>query len=234
MNQISTVIKMHAKDRWSWYYIPWIIVFSSYFINLIIAYFVRNVEPEGVTTGGLISIFVYMFFAGMFVLHQTFAFSLGFSVTRRDYFLGTSAMIGLLGLSVSIVLLILSVVENLTNGWGVNLNFFDMPFLNEMGIFAEVMLYFWTFVHLYVSGFIIACIHRRFGRNGLYVFFIALLLVGSILAFFATYNNWWADLFEWVKQYSLLEIFYGIIWLQAGLSVLYFIISYLFLRRSVV
>ena len=232
MNRIGTVVKMHAKDRWSWFYIPWLILLSSFLINLVIGYFLRNVEDSGITTGGLMSIFVYMFFAGLFVLYQTFPFALGFSVRRTDYFLGTTAMVGLTAFSVSLLLIVLGLIEQATGGWGVKLNFFHMPFLEEMSVFGKFLLYFWTLLHLYAMGFVITSIHRRFGRNGMYIFFLALFLIVSAIALYASMQNWWVQLYEWVTQFSFVQIFNGLMLWEAGLSIVYLIITYLFLRRA--
>lgn len=234
MNHIGTMIKLHVKDRWSWIYIPWIILLSSFFVNLIIGYFIRNIEPGGITTGGLASIFVYMFFGGLFVLHQTFAFALGFGVTRKDYFFGTSAMLGVIGVAAAIVLTLLAALENLTSGWGISLHFFHMPFLNEMGVLAKTLLYFWTIVHLYALGFVISSIHRRFGRSGMFTFFTILILISSVFTLLGTAQNWWVDLFHWLTQFTWTEIFTGLMLWQAVLSVVYLLFTYMMLRKSAI
>lgn len=232
MNRVGTVMKMHARDKWSWFYIPWLILFSSFLVNLIVGYFVRNLEPGGTTTGGIIAIFIYMFFAGLFILPQTFSFALGFSVTRKDYFLGTSAMIGLIGAMTVLILFLIGMIETGTSGWGLNLFFFNMPFLEELSWILQTLLYFWTMIHLYAFGLLISSIHRRFGRNGMYVFFIALILITSVIVLLATVQNWWIDLYEWVIRFSFAEFFNGMMLWEAGLSIVYLLLIYLLLRRA--
>ena len=37
MNRISSVLKLHYRDKWSWIYIPALILFSSFAVNLIVS-----------------------------------------------------------------------------------------------------------------------------------------------------------------------------------------------------
>ncbi|MFK4996826.1 hypothetical protein ACI2OX_02705 [Bacillus sp. N9] len=43
-------------------------------------------------TGGVTSIFIYIFVLGILVVIQTFPFALGMSIRRKDYFVATTMM----------------------------------------------------------------------------------------------------------------------------------------------
>lgn len=228
---VGSVIKMHLRDKWSWIYIPWMILGSSFLVNLLIASILSG--ESGMTTGGLISIFIYMFFAGLFALMQTFPFSLGFSVRRKDYLLGTGAVVVMISGVVAAALTLLSVIEHeVTGGWGVGLNFFYMPFLDEVNIVLLFLLYFVALIHLYAMGFSISSIHRRFGRNGMYVFGLASFLVVSVVVYLAHFWGLWMELYEWISGYSVVEIVVGATLAMAICSALYALVTYLFIRRA--
>jgi len=232
-SRVNSVIKMHFKDKWSWFIIPWMVLLSSFVINLIVASLVDT--PEGIKTGGLASIFVYMLCGGIIVLPQTFPFALGFSVSRRDYMLGTAGMLGLVALYCSAILIIMSLIEQyVIVGWNVNLNFFHFSFMDPMNMFNLFLVYFFAIVHLFVTGFVIGCIYRRFGKNGMFIFFAVLLMIVTFFGYMAVYQGWLGDFYTWVTKYSIVEIINGASIVMLALSVLYALFSYLLLRRSTV
>ena len=84
MNRISGVLKLHSRDKWSWIYIPAIILFSSFVVNLTVSYLFMN--QEDMYTGGLTSIVIYLFVAGIIVVGKTFPFAIGMSIRRNRLF----------------------------------------------------------------------------------------------------------------------------------------------------
>ena len=90
MNRISSVLTLHSRDKWSWIYIPALILFSSFAVNLIVSYSSR-VKKNFIQVEST-SIFIYLFVAGIIVVAKTFPFAIGMSIRRIDYFIGTAAM----------------------------------------------------------------------------------------------------------------------------------------------
>lgn len=227
MNRILTVMKIHAKDRFSWFYLPWIILLSSFLINAVISSFVS----ESMITGGLSSIFVYMFVGGVVVLVQTFPFALGLSVRRSDFFSGTMLYFLSISLYTVIVLLILSFIESqVFIGWGTDLYFFHLPYVSDGMLIEQFFVFFLFVLHCFLSGFIISSLYRRFGKNGTYTFFILILMVSSIVSFLITRNQWWDDIFNWFAVHTAFEL---AIW-TIPLTCIYMILSYLMLRKATV
>ncbi|MGE6258112.1 hypothetical protein ACQKCU_09420 [Heyndrickxia sporothermodurans] len=228
MNPLSGILKMHFRDKWSWLFIPWTILLFSFIVNLIIGFSVNG--DQDIYTGGLSSIFIYIFVLGIITLSQSFPLALGLSVRRKDYFMGTTLFVILLSAVFSILILLFSLTETkLIKGWGVGLHFFNFPFLNNFTIIEQLGIYFVIMMHMFFLGFVISCLYRRFGRNGLYVFFTALFLLSGIGSFMITYNQWWGNIFIWItQQYQLIII------CLAPTAVFYAVVSYLLLRRSTI
>ncbi|WP_028544361.1 hypothetical protein [Paenibacillus taiwanensis] len=227
MNRIAAVIKMHSRDKWSWYVLPWLILLLSFFVNFIIAYAIND---EGFTSGGMGSIFIYLFVMGVICLGQTFVFAISLSIRRKDYFLGTAASIAIVSVISAVILLLLGTLEQGTGGWGFNLHFFHVAYLNDGTIFQQLWIYFSFLLHLFYCGFVISSLHRRYGRNGLYVFFIASFVIGAAGSYLLTYFSLWLDIFSWIGQYT---VFQHSLWICA-LTVLYAGISYLLLRKATI
>ncbi|WP_440961962.1 hypothetical protein ACN6KS_10565 [Paenibacillus nitricinens] len=227
MNHMTGILKMHYKDKWFWLFMPWIILLSSFLVNLVIACFMQ----EPMYTGGLVSIFIYMFVIGIIILVQTFPFALGLSIRRTDYFFGTSLMAVITSAGFSLLLFLLSIVETkLTPGWGVQLHYFHMPYLNDGTVLEQLWIYFVIMLHMFYWGFVISSIFRRFGRSGLFIFAAVMFIVYSVAGLLMTYYHWWGDLFNWFVSHTAFEI---ALW-SMPLTVLYALLSFRMLRKSTV
>jgi hypothetical protein len=226
MTPIAKIMKMHARDKFSWYLLPWIILSSSFIINLIISFFVET----PIYTGGIGSIYVYMFVAGIIVAAQTFPFALGFSVRRTDFFLGTMGFAILISAVNTLFLLLFSFIERQTSWWGSDLHFFNLPYLNDGGAAVQFWIHFSIFMNLFLSGFLINCIYRRIGRSGLFIFFTGVFAIITVGSYICTYNNWWVGIINWIIGHTAFELS---LWLFPFIAA-YALISYLLLRRATV
>jgi hypothetical protein len=227
MNRIASVFRMHAKDKWSWFLIPWIVLMSSFLINLLMSFII----DDPIYTGGIASIYIYMLVAGIVTLAQTFPFALGLSVTRRDYFMGTVSIIAVSCAVTSIGLCVLSFIESdLIPGWGTELYFFHLPYWSDGSILVQMANYFFVLLHLVFLGFVISSLYRRFGRSGLLIWSLVMLLIVTVTSFVMTYFGLWMGLFQWVATHTMLHIS-SILLVGA---IVYVLLSYLLLRRATV
>ena len=99
-------------------------------------------------SGASIYIFVYMMVVAIQAMNLTFPFALGYGVTRRDFWLGSSLTFVLLSAMYAIGLTILSIIEEATNGWGLGGRMFtavyfgDGPWSQRLFIFFVAFLFF--------------------------------------------------------------------------------------------
>ncbi|WP_217593470.1 hypothetical protein [Cohnella sp. GbtcB17] len=213
------------KDKFSWYLLPWIIAGSSFAVNLIVSIFAKDV----ITTGGVASLYIYILTAGIMSVSNTLPFMIGFSVRRSDYFWGTGGAIGLVGAICAAGLTFLSYVESeWIDGWGVGLYFFHLPYYSEGSAPVQFLNYFLVIVFLFYLGFAIACLAKRFGKNGMFLFSIAVLAIGTVLSYVMTERGWWIDFGHWLAGRTMLELAGG----TAPLTLLFMAISYALLRRT--
>ncbi|MGG4047215.1 hypothetical protein [Paenibacillus favisporus] len=227
MNRTAGVMKIHWRDKWVWMYVPWVVMLFSFAVNLVIGILTGGEEP--INSGGVVTIYVYMFVAILIVQAQTFPFALGLNIRRTDYFVGTSAMALLVSAVSSVLLFALGMIEQFTNAWGVQLHYFHLPFLKEVSPLGRLGIYFIVMIHMFFMGFVISSIHRRFGRTGMFVFFIALIVLSSIGSFAMTYYGLWLDFFRWIGAHDM-DLFLWMI----PLTVIYALLSYVLLRRATV
>lgn len=222
------VLKMYCRDKWAWFLIPNLILFSVFLLNFIISLFIQS--DEKFYTGGVSYIFVYMLVMGIIVVTQTFPYAIGMSVRRTDYFLGTVVMGVVINTLFGIMLVILSAIENATNGWGNRFHFFHFPYLNDGTLLEQFTIYIILLFNLFFLGFLISSIARRFGGKGLLSTAISSILITSGIAMFITYYADWMGIFQWFASHTAVEIAYWLI-----LPTLLFIgLPYLLLRRAAV
>lgn len=223
---IQGVINIHRRDRWSWLYIPSIILSSSFLVNLVISLLINN--DEKFYTGGVTSIFVYMLVVGILVVAQTFPFAIGMSLTRKDYFFGTALMGLAANLSIALLMCIFAYLENMSNGWGNRFHFFHFPYLNEGTFFEQLAMYIILFNFLFFLGFFIGSFARRFGGKGLLIFGLAVFLIGSIVVLLFHQFLVWPDIFKWFGSQTAAGLSY---WLLPFILIS-MAISFLLLRRT--
>ncbi|MDF2937623.1 MAG: hypothetical protein K0Q90_2996 [Paenibacillaceae bacterium] len=228
MNRTVQIMRMHMRDFFTWLYLPWIIVGGNFLINLIITLLIS--AKGNSSNGGLLSLFIYFMIIGMITLGQTFPLSLGLSVRRTDYFWGTSAVIGVVGVASALFITILSAIEGHFGGWMGAFYFFNIEFISEHGWLSEFWFYLALFLHLFFLGFVIACINRRVGAYKLFLILAALFVIFTVLSLLATYYGWWVTLFEGIVRMGPIQI---MSWFSL-LTLVYLGISYKALRRATV
>ncbi len=229
MNRILNVVALLAKDKFSWFFLPWIIVGCSFTINIIIAILIGGKSP--IYTGGMSSIYIYMLVAGSLCVAGPFPLALGFSARRRDYYLGTTSLAIAISAAWAIVLWVLSIIEgHLIPNWGVDLHFFHLPYLSDGSPLAQLWVFFVVMLLMFFLGFVPASIFQRFGRPGMYTLFGAAGLFISLFSFFSTYLNWWKAIFDWFAHQTALDLAW---WLVPVIAVCA-LASYTLLRKATV
>ena len=226
MNRISGVLKLHSRDKWGWIYIPCIILFSSFAVNFLVSFLLTSTEEF--YTGGVSSIFVFLFVIGIIVVARTFPFAVGMSIRRTDYFIGSVVMGTIASIAYSMLIFLMAQVENLTNGWGNRLHFFSFPYLNDGTATEQLSMYFILFLHMFFLAFLIASFAKRFGLTGMLIASIASMLIGSLAVYLVHSYKLWGNIFSWFGGQTAVEIAYWLI----PFVLFYLLASFLLLRRA--
>lgn len=227
MNRVNQMVKLHLRNKNTWFLVPWAILGANFLINALIATSLN--DGEVMNTGAIASIFIYSLIAGTLTIKETFPFAIGLSIRRKDYFLGTALTVLLVNTISGIALTILSAIEEATNGWYVELHLFKIGFLSDLPYIAILGINIILLIHCYFLGFVISSLHRRFGSMSMYIFFTAMLLIGTITSYTMTNFDLWNDLGQWMAHHYL-ELF----WWMIPLVVIYSLISYGLLRKAAV
>jgi hypothetical protein len=198
--RVWAVVKLNLANPWTTIILPWMILGFIFVINYAIWLIIYNAidgsdradAAEGFGySGASLYIFVYMLVVAVQSMNLTFAFALGYGVTRRDFYLGTALTFVLLSAMYAIGMGILAVVEEVTNGWGVNGRMFTAIYFGDGPWFERIWIFFVAFLFFFFVGAVAGSIYVRWKSNGIVAFFagLAVLLVG-VAALFTLTNSW--------------------------------------------
>jgi hypothetical protein len=189
--RIGSVLKLHLANLWTTIVLPWIILGIIFAANLALWWIIYLAAPgakdradvsQGLQySGASFYILVYMMVVAVQAINITFPFALGFGVTRKDYYLGTSVLFMLLSIFYSVGLTILSVIEDATNGWGLGGHMFTAIYFGANWQ-ERLFIFFVGLLFFFFLGASVATLYVRWRANGLIAFFVTLtvLAIGSI------------------------------------------------------
>lgn len=157
----------------------------------------RNLDtPVAVTeaTDGMqysgATIFVYMMVVAVQAVNVSFGLALGYGATRRDLFFGTA--LTFIGLSTvwTALFAVLGGLEEATDGWGFDGNFFRATDFGDGPLLERVFAVLCTFLFFFI-GSATASVYVRWCQRGMLVFFTALgILVLGVIALLTLTQDW--------------------------------------------
>lgn len=236
IRSLVNVMRLHLVNRSQIIVTPWLIMSFIFAVSLAIGWMFRSANDSSAVDGtsftmefnGAVFYFmIYMLVLAVMAISQVFPFAQSYSVTRRDFYLGTVLTFFSLSVFYSIVITVLGWIEDSTNGWGLNVSVFNPGFFGSN--YAE-RLYITTalFLFFFMTGMATASVYVRWKANGMYVFFgaLALLLLG--LSWLATATDSWVAVGDWLVSMGLL----GLVTWSLALSTIALVVGYLILRKA--
>lgn len=192
MNRALNVVRLQLINRQTFVWIPLIILFGSLAISLLIYGIIQSSGARGVMiSGGVQAPLWYFGVIGAQALTRTFPFSQAMSITRRDFFIGTLLTAVLTAGLLAAVFVIGGLIEQATNGYGMNGWFFYLPWVWEAGPLAAGVAYFALAMLAFVIGFWAATVFKRFGSLVTVITLVGVGLVAVAVAWLVTATRSW-------------------------------------------
>ncbi|WP_349898545.1 ABC transporter permease [Parafrigoribacterium soli] len=236
-NRVWNAARLQFTNGWQSIGLPWLvlaIIFFAYLAIWVILYTSTSGQDRKDLSDGLQYsgatwyIFVYMLVVAIQAIARTFPFALGLSVTRRDFYLGTSLAFVIFSVIYGCGLTLLSYLEDWTGGWGVGGRMFTAvyygsgPFWQRLFIFVSIFLFF------FFVGMASATLYVRWKATGLLSFGAVLLALGVGLIALATWSHSWERVGEWFATSGSVGV---VAWMLAP-TVLAAVVGYFVLRRA--
>ncbi|GAB3295564.1 hypothetical protein [Parasphingorhabdus pacifica] len=228
MNRIVNVARIQLFCWFSSLALPWLILATSFGINVVIFSLIEGDEGAN-TTGGLVTVYVFVFIAFLVAVREYLPFTMGLSVTRRTFYAATSALAVVQSAVFATMIYLLGLVESATGGWGVRLTFFGVPFLRQDNPLLQILSYMTPMMAVAFLGLFIGSISKRWGANGVYALTLGSLVVFGGAGILVTWQHKWAVVGSWFAEQSPLGLAVG--W-PALLAAVAAAGSFLVLRRA--
>ena len=230
MNRTMVAARLHAVHALIALGIPWVVVGSTFAINLAVwAALPPDARDQG-GTGGIISLYVTVAIVFMQAVTQLFPMALGLSLSRRTFYLGTLLAAAVQSLAYGAVLTVLALVESGTGGWGLGLSFWA-PGPVDVGNPALQVLVFALPMFLAASlGVGLGVVIKRWGQSGMWTLGIVLLLLSGAAVALITWGGGWTAVGSFFLDTSVVAL------LLVGPAVVALVVagaSFLGLRRAV-
>ena len=201
LRRILAVTRLHFINKFQILGLPMIILGGIFLLNLAIWWIVIDSTggptPQNLAhihlgyTGAVSYIFIYTMIIAVQAISRTFPFSLGFGVTRRDFYLGSALAFVALSFGFAIVLTVMSVIEIATGGWGVGGRMFAPVYFTDPSWLLRFVMYFCAFLFVLFIGSAAAAMFVRWRATGVVAFFaiVAVIVLGAI-AYFTLDHQW--------------------------------------------
>ena len=180
MNTLVNVGRYHLVDRFTWVVMPWGIMAFSFLVNIGVSLAAPD-GSRGIFTGGLASLYVFMLLCGALSMTRALPFGLMMGISRRTYYTGTALLVLTLSVVYGLGLTLLQLVERATNGWGLRLHYFRIPWILDGPWYETWLTSFVLLVAFILYGMWYGLVFRRWSLPGL-VAFIATQVIVALLA----------------------------------------------------
>ena len=215
--RILNVARLNTANPMTLIVLPWAIMGLILLINIVIwsllAYTLSPAEYEKAQwgfqwSGASLWVFVYMLIAGIQAMSITFPFALGYGVTRRDFYLGSSLAFVIVSVMYAVGMTILAAIEKATNGWGLGGRMFTSIYFG--GADAQWYERFWIFLCYLLLAFFVgtvfAAVWVRWKGYGITVAFILLTLLVLGLVVIGAFSGIGEDFFAVVAQLATTQL----------------------------
>lgn len=226
MNRALKVARLQLANKWTLLGIPLVILAACLVCSLAIFALIPNGSAK--FSGAGQAPLWYFFAVGIQSLTLTFPFSQGLSVSRRAYYIGTVGLVLVVSLGWALLYWLLGVIENATNGWGVNGHMFHFPWVSD-GPWYRTVLFFWiATMFLFFVGFWGATVYKRWRTTGLLIAGIALAVIVLAAAAAVNLTDGWVAVGTWFAGQTTMSVggYVAILVALLGIG------SYVTLRRA--
>src|SRR4051794_34493268 len=230
MNRVMGAARLYATRPQDSLAVPWLVVLSSFAVNVAIWGFGNLRNTPGAGTGGLSALYIAVTIFLVQAVVQLFPFGMSLGLSRRTFYVGTALIALVQAVGYGVVLTALTAVENATGGWGVGLHFFAPYGLDRLNAAEQFLIFGSIMLACAFLGIAIGVVAKRWGATGLWALGIGALLLCGGAAVLITGLHSWTDLGNWLVARSALTL---ALVLAGTVALLSAGLSYTGLRRAV-
>jgi hypothetical protein len=223
------VARYHLVQRFNYLVLPWAILVFVFGVDMVILALTPGHSTHRYV-GGLAALFVIGFVLGIQSVARSLPFGLALGLSRRSYYLGTALLAVALAAVAGMVTTVGQVIERSTDGWGMSMGFFRVPYILNGPWYLTWLTAFVALTLLFVFGMWFGLVYRRWSLVGLVAFsagLVTVLLVGALA-------TTWADAWHSVGHFFSSLSASGLTGILAALTVVLLAGGFTTIRRLTV
>ncbi len=230
-NTLVKVARLHLVDRVSFTILPWGVVAFEFVLWLILISAAGGGGGRPVPIPGAVAgIYIVFGVVGVLSMTRSLAFAFALGVSRRSYYAGTVLLAVSLAVLYGLALAVLAVLERVTGGWGLGLQFFRIDYILAgpwylIWLTSSVLL-----ALIFAYGMWCGLIYRRWNLLGLVAFLAAQAVIGLIFLIVAGRADAWTAIGSFFTNVTAA----GLTGLLAALAVVLLASGYATMRRVTV
>jgi hypothetical protein len=199
-SKIKAMMRLHYMDTMHSFVIFWSILIAVFLLSCYLTY---QFSDSRVMFSGWFAVYIYALVGGVVTVNGTLPVALGWSVTRRDYYLATVIHYVLVSFALSVVYALLYGIEKwfLSVNPDVHLLFYQIPWMERPSVWFLLWFHFIVILAIVSCGNVVGCLYYRFGRLGLFASFAIVLLLTVMLHLL----DGWKALFRWLSRINSVE-----------------------------
>lgn len=229
MSTLVSVARYHLMDRVQYVLLPIIVTAASFLVNVVI-FAVLPDEDGGGKTGGLATLYVFLFGIGVVAIMRALPFALTLGMSRRTFYLGTLNLTAIIAVVSALVIVALQAIERATGGWGIGLHFFRISWFLSGPWYETLATALVAGAVFIVYGIWYGLVFRLWGMAGVVAFVIAQLVVFMIAILAIAWTDAWSNVHDFFTDLSAL----GLTGLLAALTAAMAVGGYATIRRIAV
>jgi hypothetical protein len=150
--------------------------------------------PGHDSAGYLSGFFIFFFVQGFQAIARSLPFGLALGASRRSFYSGTALLGVALALASGLLLAGLQAVERATDGWGLSMRFFRVPYLLDGPWYATWLTSAVAVFALFAYGMWYGIVSSRWGMFGMAAFIAAqvLAVAGATIVFSVEHWHVWS------------------------------------------
>ena len=235
LQEVSRIVRLHAVNPAIFFGVPWIILGAAWAVSMVVGIIITGAGGGGpdLTEGmryswAVLSPQWYLVVVGVQAVGLTFSFALGFGATRRDFWLGTSAMFVIVSFVNAVGIATLVQVEQATNGWGIGISMFDALWYGQQGWLVDFYTTFALQLLVLMIRASVTTVYMRWRIRGMLIIAAAGVILALAGIAIATFTESWPAVFDWFGSIGVVGVFTVIL----GIAAFFAIAGYLVIRRA--
>jgi hypothetical protein len=215
-HRITKVMRLQMVNRVTYLGITWIITAVALTISIVVALLIASSVPEADRQTALqgmgyswavLSPLWYLAVVGVQAVSAVFPFALGFSLTRREYALGTVLTFLVISAINATGWTILTEIERAVNSSGVVFRHFTALWFGEVGVGTVWLSLFSVQMLIFAISSAFAAVYARWRAMGMVVLWTAVALVVLGLIAFSVLTDTAPAIVEWLMGLNITTVF---------------------------